>query len=58
MRKENIMAKNKNSNYKKNNKSSKNQNRNKANNKANTSTRNTHAEVPDDSPRRDGPGGE
>lgn len=47
-----IMAKNKNNNYKNKN-SVKNQEKNQAKN----SVKNSHAQVPDDSPGRSGPGG-
>jgi hypothetical protein len=48
------MAKNKNNNFKN---SSKNSTRNKSKNQARNSTQNTHAEVPDNTPGRSGPGG-
>jgi hypothetical protein len=49
-----IMAKNKNNNFKN---SSKNSSKNNSKNKAGNSVKNTHAEVPDSSPGRSGPGG-
>jgi hypothetical protein len=49
-----IMAKNKNNNFKN---SSKNSSKNNSKNKAGNSAKNTHAEVPDSSPGRSGPGG-
>jgi hypothetical protein len=49
-----IMAKNKNNNFRN---SSKNSSKNNSKNKAGNSVKNTHAEVPDSSPGRSGPGG-
>lgn len=49
-----IMAKNKNNNFRN---SSKNSSKNNSKNKAGNSAKNTHAEVPDSSPGRSGPGG-
>lgn len=50
-----IMAKNKNNNFKGNDK---NQSKNSSKNQSKGSMKNTHAEVPDNSPNRSGPGGE
>lgn len=49
------MAKNKNNNFKN---SSKNASKNSNKNQSRSSVKDTHAEVPDSSPGRSGPGGE
>lgn len=48
------MAKNKNNNFK----NSKNTTKNNSKNQSTNSVKNTHAQVPDSSPSRSGPGGE
>lgn len=49
------MAKNKNNNFKN---SSKNTSKDSSRNQSNNSVKDTHAQVPDNSPKRSGPGGE